>query len=62
MSEPEVYDRRLVPARREGGREVLEPQRLDAEEGAETEPLVARLGAQQEDVHRASFIAGRLRL
>jgi hypothetical protein len=62
VAEPEVQDRRLVASGGKGRREVLEPERLDAEKRAEPESLVARVGAQQKNVHRASFIAGRPRL
>ena len=61
-SETEVHDRRLVAAGDERGREVLEPERLDAEKRSQSEPFVARVGAQKENVQGACLIAGRPRL
>jgi hypothetical protein len=40
-----------VPALPQSGTDVLETQRLDAEEGAQTETLVSGIGPQQEDIH-----------
>ena len=62
VSETEVHDRGLVAAGDERGGEVLEPERLDAEKRSQAEPFVARVGAQKENVHGASLIAGRPRL
>ena len=39
------------PRAAERRRDVLEAQRLDAEEGPQAEALVARIGAEQQDVH-----------
>ena len=44
-----------VAARFERGRDVFHAERLDAEKRAEAEPLVARNGTQQQDVHVRSF-------
>ena len=52
VPEAQVDDRRRVAAGAQGRRDVFEPQRLDAEEGPEPEPLVARVGADQQNVHR----------
>ncbi|MDZ4063359.1 MAG: hypothetical protein U1E22_01715, partial [Coriobacteriia bacterium] len=47
-----VRDLDLVPLRDQGGGDVFESQRLDAEEGAETEALVRGRWADQQDAHR----------
>ena len=50
-AEPQVGDGHGVSPHPEAGPEVFEPQRLNPEERAEAEGVVARMGAQQEDVH-----------
>ena len=40
-----------MPALPESGADVLEAQRLDAEERTETETFVSGIGPQQEDIH-----------
>ena len=50
-AEAEIGERDAVAARFERGRDVFHAERLDAEKRAEAEPLVARNGAEQQDVH-----------
>ena len=52
-AEAEIGERDAVAARFERGRDVLHAERLDAEERAETEALVARNRTQQQDLHVA---------
>jgi hypothetical protein len=40
-----------MPALPQSGPDVLETQRLDAEERTETETLVSGIGPQQKDIH-----------
>jgi len=40
-----------VPVLPQRGADVLEAQRLDAEERTETETLVSGIGPQQKDIH-----------
>ena len=54
MAEPQVHDRRLVAALPQGRRHVLEPQRFHPEEWSEAETLVAGIGTQQQNAHRAA--------
>jgi hypothetical protein len=53
-AEAEIGERHPMPARLERGRDVLHPERLDAEERSEPEALVRRHGTQQQDVHVSS--------
>ena len=46
---------------RESGRDVLEAERLDAEEGTEAETLVARVRSDEKDVHLARDLTLHLR-
>ena len=56
MAEAQVHDRRIVPPEPQRRRHVLETERLDAKEGAQPEPLVAGIGAQEQDIHDRSRI------
>ena len=52
-TEPQVHDRRLVaPALRSARADVLETERLDAEERTESEALVAGVRPDEKNVHR----------
>ena len=51
-TETQVGDRRNVAPPPQRRADVLEPERLDAEEGTEAEALVAGIGPQEQDVHR----------
>ena len=53
-AEAQVDDRRVVAALAQGRGDVFEPERLDAEERPQPEPLVAGIGAHQQDVHWCS--------
>ncbi len=47
----QIGDRRAVTARFERRGDVLKAERLDREEGTESEAIVLRLGTQEQDVH-----------
>src|SRR5207248_5311265 len=57
----EVDDGRAVAALFECGGDVLDAERLDAEERTEAEPIVNRYGSKQQDVH-APWTAASSRL
>ena len=50
-AEPQIGERDAMAARLERRRDVFHAERLDAEERAEPEALVAGHGTQQQDVH-----------
>jgi hypothetical protein len=52
--EPQVHECDLMPARLERRSDVFHPERLDAEERPETEPLVLGHRTQQQDAHARS--------
>ncbi len=56
MAETQVDDRGFVAALDESRRDVLQAERLDAEEGSETEAFVARVGPQQQNVHVRAIV------
>ena len=54
--EAEVGDGHRVPAGPEGGPDIFEAERLDAEKRAEPEPVIAGMGAKEENVHGFSKV------
>jgi hypothetical protein len=52
VAEAQIDDGGRVAPGGEGRGDVLEAERLDPEKRAQPEPFVARIGAQEQDVHR----------